>query len=259
MDNKNLIKEFSIISNKRWIKAISNHNNAVGLTFENELNKKPDSLFFPDYYGIEIKCTQRYSRYPIALFSQSLDGPSLYEINRLLTLYGKTDEIFKDRKILMANLKYNEKVIINDKYKFMVTLDDTNKKMYFEVYDLNDKLLEKESYINYDTLKLKLETKLYNLAIVYASKKIDNNIKYFRYYKMQIYKLHSFDKFIELIKNKTIIITILCRVSRSGLEIGRQRNKNIMFSINKKDIDKLFLLEDESDNDKYNDFSFFNI
>ena len=27
-----------------------------------------------------IKCTQRYSRYPIALFSQSLDGPSLYEI-----------------------------------------------------------------------------------------------------------------------------------------------------------------------------------
>ena len=27
----------------------------------------------------------------------------------------------------------------------------------------------------------------------------------------------------------------------------------------KKDIDKLFLLEDECDNDKYNDFSFFNI
>ena len=82
----------------------------------------------------------------------------------------------------MANLKYNEKVIINDKYKFMVTLDDTNKKMYFEVYDLNDKLLEKESYINYDTLKLKLETNDYNINLksfpnVYNGNYLDYNKK----------------------------------------------------------------------------------
>lgn len=51
----------------------------------------------------------------------------------------------------------------------------------------------------FSTLRKHLELKLTNLAIVYASKKeIDNKINY-RYYKMCIYKLISFEKFIELI------------------------------------------------------------
>ena len=51
----NLINNFNLISQKKWIKSIVNNTSGVGLTFENLLGKLPDSMFFPDYYGIEIK------------------------------------------------------------------------------------------------------------------------------------------------------------------------------------------------------------
>ena len=44
-------------------------------------------MFFPDYQGIEIKCTTRFSRYPISLFSKSFDDPSFFEMNRLINIY----------------------------------------------------------------------------------------------------------------------------------------------------------------------------
>ena len=69
-------------------------------------------MFFPNYQGIEIKCTTRFSRYPISLFSKSFDDPSFFEMNRLINTYGTEDNIYKGRKILMANLKVNEKNII---------------------------------------------------------------------------------------------------------------------------------------------------
>ena len=102
------------------------------------------------------------------------------------------------------------------------------------------KLIEKQSFIYLETLRQHLEIKLSNLAIVWASKKVINDIPYFRYYKIAIYKLISFDKFIDLISDGTIIINIVGRVSRGGAEAGRQRNKNLVFQINKDDITKLF-------------------
>ena len=66
-----LIDNFKKIANKKWIKSISNSFGSIGLTFEKELNKEPDALYFPDYYGTEIKCTSRYSRYPLFLFTIS--------------------------------------------------------------------------------------------------------------------------------------------------------------------------------------------
>ena len=83
-NEKQIINKFIEISKMKWIKGINNSTNSVGLTFESLINKIPDSMYFPDYYGIEIKCSQRFSRYPLNLFSLSFDGPELYEMNRLL-------------------------------------------------------------------------------------------------------------------------------------------------------------------------------
>ena len=110
-------------------------------------------------------------------------------------------------------------------------------------------MIENKSYILFETLKTKLEIKLSNLAIIYASKKEFNRNIYFRYYKMVIYKLKSFEKFIELIKKEIIIVAISGRVSRSGNEAGRQRNKNIIFKIKKDKINELFNVIKIIDND----------
>jgi len=249
---KQLINEFIKISRKRWIKGVNNSTNGVGLTFEKQIGKPADSMFFPDYNGIEIKCTQRFSRYPITLFSTSFDGPSFYEMNRLLQKYGKQDITYKNKKNLISNLKNNQKILVNDKYYFKLKIDKKEEKIYLEIYDLNNNLLENESYIDFKTIKAKLETKLSFLALVYASKKTENGDNYFRYYKIEIFELISFDKFIDLIEKNKINTTIMGRVSKSGSEKGRQRNKNIVFQIPKENIELLFHKIISKNMDSYN-------
>ena len=235
-----LINNFISINKKGWNESVCNDTGGVGLTFEKLLDKKADSMFFPDYYGTEIKCTTRYSRYPISLFSKSFDGPLLYEMNRILEKYGKNDGVYHDKKLLNANLRVNEKVLVNNKYFFELKLDYNQKKMFLFIYDIIGTLLENSVYIDFYSIKTHLQTKLSSLAIVYASKKIIDKKDYFRYYKMAIYELISAENFIELIEKNIIDISLVGRVSRSGSEKGRQRNKGLIFKIPKENINKLF-------------------
>ena len=186
MESKNkLIEKIIKISKKRWIKGVNNSTNSVGLTFESLIDKSPDSMYFPDYYGIEIKCSQRFSRYPINLFSLAFDGPNLYEMNRLLMTYGKEDIKYKGKFQLQGSIHVNKYTQINNNY-FKLKIDKENQKIIVAIYDLDYQLLEEQTYIDFTTIKSRLELKLTNLAVVYASKKkIDNN-PYFRYYLIEI-------------------------------------------------------------------------
>jgi len=105
---------------------------------------------------------------------------------------------------------------------------------------LDYQLIEEKSYIEFETIKSRLELKLTKLAVVYASKKLINNDIYFRYYLITLYKLKSFEKFIELLEKGYIKVEIIGRVSRSGENAGRQRNKNLVFSISKENLELLF-------------------
>ena len=57
------------------------------MTFESLLGKLPDSMFFSDYYGIEIKTRRAYSKSAITLFNATPDGEDLFEIERLKNKY----------------------------------------------------------------------------------------------------------------------------------------------------------------------------
>ena len=104
-------------------------------------------------------------------------------------------------------------------------------------------------YIDFRTIKSRLELKFSKLAIVYASKKMIEEELYFRYYLMTIYYLKSFEKFLYLLERDYINVSIIGRVSRSGCEEGRQRNKNLVFSLPKENIQYLFskIIEYNSD------------
>lgn len=241
MDNQfnQLLNKFKEFAGSNWIKGINNHNTSVGLTLENLLGKQPDSEFFPDYNGIEIKCSQRYSGFPLTLFTSSLDGPDFYEMNRLLQEYGKNDEMYDDKKILFVNLFPNKKYLFNN-YYFSLDVSRDEKKIYVVIYDLNNNLIERKSYIEFDTIKNKLETKLSKLALIWASNKKIDNWTYFRYYKIDFYLLRNFDKFIDLIEKNIIKISLIGRISRSGIDEGKQKNKGLSFQIRKDDIEQLF-------------------
>ena len=245
---ENLLKEFQKIYLKKWIKGVNDNNSSVGLTFEWLLNKTFDTDIFPDYKDIEIKCTQRFSNYPLHLFNQAFDGPNLYETNYILEKYGTLYNNISDKKYLFVNLLPNCYVSVNEKYYFLLTLSYIEKKVYIKIYDLNYNLLD-SPYIDFETINNHLKIKLNSLALIYASKKEENSAKYFRYYAINFYKLKSLENFYKLIEKGIIRLSIVCRASfNNGVE--KQKNKSITFRIAKKDITKLYdkILEYDADN-----------
>ena len=237
---KKLIDNFKIIANKKWIKSVSRGFGSIGLTFEKELSKSPDAFYFPDYYGTEIKCTSRYSRYPLFLFTVAFDGPSFPEINRIVEKYGYPDKNYPDKNVLFEKVCCNKKSLVNDCYKFKLDVDDIKEKLYLCVYDLNDELIERESFVYLKTIEEHLTLKFNRLAVVSASTKKIEDEKYFRYYKIDIYKLISFERFLRLLKFGVIEVSLISRISKSGEDSGRYRNKNLVFSIKKNNLEKLF-------------------
>ena len=235
-----LIKQFHIIAMKKWIKSVNKGLGSIGYTFEKELGKKPDCLYFPDYYGTEIKCTGRYSRYPITLFTTAFDGPAFPEINRIIDKYGYPDKNYPDKKVLFANISCLDKTLISSNYQFQLEIDELEEKIYLCVYDFYGKFVERQSFVYFKTLYDHLNLKLNHLVVVYASKKVINDEKYFRYYKIEIYQLKSFEIFLSLLKEGLLKVSLIARVSKSGVDVGRHRNKNLVFMLKKTDIIKLF-------------------
>ena len=56
---------------------------------------------------------------------------------------------------------------------------------------------------------------------------------------MEIYKLKNFDTFLKLLEQGIIEVDLIARISKSGQDAGRYRNKNLVFKINK---DKIWML-----------------
>lgn len=237
---ENLIKQFNKIAKKRWIPSISNSFGSIGLTFENELGKKADSMYFPDFQNIEIKCTSRFSRYPLFLFTVAFDGPTFPEIDRIVEKYGYPDKDFPNKKVLFETINCKTLHYVNNKFKFKLEINNENEKLYLCVYDLNDELIERSSFVYLSTLYHHIMLKLKYLAIIHASQKKDNNNTFFRYYQLDIYELISFDKFIDLLKDGKIDVDIISRMNKSGVDKGRYRNKNLVFKIKKHRIEQLF-------------------
>lgn len=238
---ENIIKKFKKINKIGYVKGVNNNlNNAAGLTLESYLGKPADSMFFPDYEGIEVKCTQRFSGYNIGLFSLSFDGPELYESNYLLQKYGVNDETFQENKKLIATLKLNKKVLVNDKYYFEFKIDYKKEMLYISIYNIDMVHLEDRAFIYFDSLEKRLNVKLKKLALFYASKKkIEDNL-FFRYYKLECYKYKGINAFLEALETGAVAASLVLRFSRSKETLGKNRNKNIQFSIKKNSVEKLF-------------------
>ena len=237
---KSLINEFSRINNKGWIKSKYKSYGNVGLTFESEINKKVDSMFFPDYKDIEIKCSTRFSRYPLHLFNTAFDGPTFPEINRIIEKYGYPDKDINDKNIFIAKLNCKNLCCVNNNLKFRFEIDKEREILILCVYNKNNELIERESFVYLDKLKDHLCLKLNKLALIKASKKVIDGDIYYRYYSLELYKLKSFETFLNLLERGIVEISIVARLTKSGDKIGTYSNKSLDFSIKKNFISLLF-------------------
>lgn len=239
-DKQLIIDEFHKIAQKEWIKSVNKGLGSIGYTFEEQLKKKPDSLYFPDYYGTEIKCSGKYSRYPITLFTTSFDGPTFPEINRIIENWGYPDKDFPNKKIIFANINCKRNTKIESNVSLKLEINYKEEKLYLCVYNKNNELIEKESFVYLDTLYKHLFLKLKRIALIYANKRIKNKETYFHYYKMSLFELKSFETFIKQLENGKIKVSLIARISKSGIDKGRYRNQNLVFKIKKDEMEYLF-------------------
>lgn len=239
-DTKQLLQEFKRISKKGFIRGVNKGFGSIGLTFERELGKSPDSMYFPDYKSIEIKCTSRFSHYPLYLFTVAFDGPEENEILRIANLYGYPDKDFPDKKVIFTKLDCKYFSSINKKYNLILKYDEKEEKLFLCVYDKNRKLLEQRSYIYIETILNHLKLKIQNLALIYASQKKEKTCNFYRFYRIVFYKIKSKEQFLNLLIDGIIKVSLVSRISKSGSDRGRYRNKNLEFGISKDDLLELF-------------------
>lgn len=237
---KNLQKEFERISKKGYIKGIYNSLSSIGRTFEQELNLPLNKEPIPDYHGIELKTRRTYSKSPITLFSAVPDGELPQEVERIKNTYGYPYKKDKKYKILYFEAYGNKLNFGGIKYQYKLDIDKTNEKVFLCIFDRKGKILERKVYWSFKYLEYKLITKLKYLAIINAWTNETNGWNYFKYYKIEYYKLTSFDKFLELIENGIIKLNFKVDIYRDELNYGKSYDHGCSFRIQEKNITKLF-------------------
>ena len=237
MENKfkDLINKFQVIKNKNWVQSIRKGSTGIGRTFENLLKIEENNLNEPDYKGIEIKTKRHYSNAYTTLFNCN----PCNDIENIKNKFGYPDKILSKYKVLNNSVFSKLLTKINSKYYFKLHVNKDEEKIYLYIYNINLKLIDRSIYWDFKIIETKM-SKVKYLGFVMALRKFISGKEYFKYYKLNIYKLKSFDKFIELIDNSTIRITFKIGIFRNGNRIGETHNHGIGFDIKECDLLKLY-------------------
>ena len=237
---KKLNQEFIRIRNKGYIKGIYNSTSSIGRTFERELGLEMNKECVPDYNEIEIKTRRAYTKSTISLFTAVPDGERTLELSRIKEMYGYPSKHDRKYKVLYVEVFANKFNYGGIKYQYKLRIDRKERKVYLDIYNRDDELIEEKVYWSFDYLNNKLLTKLSKLAIVNAwTNKIDG-WNYFKYYKINFYLLKGFDEFLSLLENGEIILKIKIDIYLRGDNYGKMYDHGCSFSISKENISKLF-------------------
>lgn len=235
-----LNKKFKEIKNKGWIQSTINGNSSIGRTFETQIGNNENSLEIPDYKGIEIKTKISKKNIFITLFNCKPEGLYYKETERLKNAYGYYNFKSKEYKVLNNSIYCKKETIIGENYKFKLNVDRKNEKIYLYIYDINNLLIENNTYWDFDVLKEKLYRKMKYLAYVKGIKKYTKDGIYFKYKKINFYKLKNFEEFIKMIEQDKIRITLKIGVYKRGKKKGKTYDHGTGFDICEKNILDLY-------------------
>ena len=197
---------FLIIKGMGWIRSLRQGPTGIGYTFESLLGKSEDSLCVPDFDGIEIKTHRKNSRSYINLFNYNPIGNTSYEVKRIFEKYGYISRKDKTRKVFYCSVYSNYIIDAGLNYKLSLYVDYLERRIYLLVFDRIGRLIEKESYWNFDILEDKLYSKMNVLAYIEAQSKQYNTCEFFKYESIKFYKLKNFDVFIQLVDKGIICV-----------------------------------------------------
>lgn len=240
LEIKKLNQKFILIKNMGWIKSIRKGWGGIGITFEHLLGNNENDFEIPDYNGIEIKTRRAYSKSNITLFNCAPEGPHYHEIERLKDLYGYPDSVCRNFKVLNTKVNANEITKVGLFFFFQLKIDRVAKKIFLLVYNSKKILIEDIVYWDFDTIYTKLYRKLKYMALAKALVKRKDKEEYFKYYKLTIYKLKSFENFLAALEKGKISISFKISVYRDGKYKGKIYDHGTSFNLNEENLLEIF-------------------
>ena len=235
-----LTKKFNTIKNLGYVKGINNNRNSAGSTLENLLGSSGFDFNIPDFYDIEIKALRKYYSAEFDLFNSSPDGGVVNAIKWLADNYGYPDKDYRHVKVFKGNVFSNRLSTIGHNYLFRLSINKNKERVYLEIVDYEYNLINKEIFWDFDTLRDKLERKLSKLAVIRFDKKFINNDVYYNFDSVKLYKLISFDRFIECINKGYVYVTFKSGVFKKGKYTGKFTDHGTSFRISIQNIEELF-------------------
>lgn len=235
-----LIERFKLLKKAGYIEGILKNKNAAGIVLEKKLNCGADSLCFPDFEGIEIKAIRSYNDAAIELFNDTPSSPYINTTQWLTEKFGYPDKTWKEKNSLKGDVSATKKNKIGLFYSYKLQVNKN--KIVLEIYNSKNILINNEVYWDFEWLRRKLETKLNYFALINTTRIYSKGKYYYNYNNMKIYKLKSFDIFIDLIKKGIISITFKNGYYKSGKYKGKFHDHGTSFRIRKNNLSKLFNL-----------------
>ena len=234
-----LKNEFKRIKNMGFIKSLRKGTTGLGYTFETLINKSEDSECKPDFGTVEIKCKLGYTKTDLTLFSCVPKRNNISAVNYIFEKYSYYRyNNYNTYRLFHRKLFCKYALEIND-YKFYLKVDYYNQELIMQSYK-NDVYVEDVCKWNFSELKEKLEQKLYTLAIVTGYPYTIDNELYYKYVKIDFYRLKSIFDFLYLIEIGKIHIEMYLREGVNKLGDYKIENHGISFVIKRDSIEDLF-------------------
>lgn len=238
-DIKELKKEFERIKRMGLIKVMRKGSGGCGYTFETLLGKKEDQECKPDFKSIEIKCKYGFAKNHLGLFTCAPKRNGMSVVNYMYENYAYENIENAQASKMFALKIFSHYTINKNGFTFRLGVNDIDEKVYLKAY-LNDEFLENICSWDFQVLDEKLLTKLSTLALVDCYPYKRDNEDYVKYCKITFYRLKSFEKFLNLIKNDTICVQTYLyeRTDEPGNKVVETHG--FQFQIRKENIERLY-------------------
>jgi len=237
-DIKLLKKEFEKIKKLELVKSLRKGSTGVGFTFETLLNKKEDQESKPDFRSIELKCKMGYSKSPLTLFCCIPERDGLSAIKYIFETYGKNYTRNKIKYKMFSREVFSKQPLKKRGYEFRLKVDYLRLEITLKSY-YNGFFVENVCKWNFKTIEKKLKEKIIHLAIIQAYPYIRNQELYYKYVKINFYKLKGYYEFLQLIENDKIFVKFYMK-SKSKTDEGKIDNHGVAFRIKNEHIEELF-------------------
>ena len=221
------------------VKSMREGNTGLGYTFECLLKKKEDHECKPDYKSVEIKCKLGYTKMPLALFTYTPLRNGESAINYIYDTY-KFHRYNNPEDIEIFSMKlFSRYTMLCYGYTFKLLVDYEAEELIMQAY-YEGEYVEDVCMWPFKTLKEKLVGKLSTLAIVYGYPYRKSGEVYYRYLKMDIYKLKGFYKFLSLIEEDKIFVYMYLKEGKDANGNFKIINPGVCFKMRQEYVSELF-------------------